>query len=284
MSTDLCVTSKIHAWRTDGSSVPFAEAVALAKKAGFTQLDYGFTSAGLLKEDWEEAALKDYHTAREAGLAFRYAHLPYDYPKTADKWPDFYAASRRAIDLAVRFGVECAAIHPRTSMTKDYDHDLMRTNALDFLRPYCEYAKKAGLTLALENMRGAGKSADPSIKRYATQAEDLWDLAQTLDIGICWDTGHGNISAQAQYESLKLVSPRLKMLHINDNYAEDDLHLAPFLGTVDWQAVSKALHEIGYHGAINLEVTCNKRPIKLRDSYAAYMAESAALLREMIKG
>lgn len=284
MSMALCVTSKIHAWRPDGSAVPFAEAVALAKKSGFTQLDYGFTSAALLREDWEEAAVNDYRTAQKAGLAFRYVHLPYDYPKTADKWPDFFAASCRAMDLAVRFGAECAAIHPCTSMTKDYDHDRMRANALAFLRPYCEYAQKAHLTLALENMRGAGKSADPQIRRYATQVEDLWDLAQTLDIGICWDAGHGNISAQAQYEALKLIAPRLKMLHINDNYAEDDLHLAPFLGTINWQAVAKALCEIGYHGAINLEVTCNKRPLELRDSYAAYMGESAALLRTMIEG
>lgn len=283
MSVALCVSSKIHAFRPDGSPVPFAEALALARKAGFTQMDYGFSSAALLREDWEEAAMMDYHAAQESGVTFRYAHLPYDYPKTSDGWANFFIASCRAIDLAVRFGVECAAIHPCTFMTKCYNYDLMRSNALEFLRPYCEYAKKAGLTLALENMRGAGKNADPMIKRYVTQVEDLWDLAQTLDIGICWDTGHGNISAQLQYESLKLIAPRLKMLHINDNYAEDDIHLAPFLGTINWNDVAKALREIGFDGAINLEVTCSKRPLELRDAYVAYMGKAAALLRTMIE-
>lgn len=284
MALELCVTSNLHSKLPDGSSVPFEQALALAKSAGFTQMDYRFTYASLLEENWEEKTLRDWQTAREAGVTIRYSHLPFNYPDTLQGWTDFYTASCRAIDLSVKIGVECAAIHPCTSMTKHYHHDLMRRNALDFLQPYCDYAKKAGLTLALENMRGAGQSADPEIKRYATEVEDLWDLAQTLDIGICWDTGHGNISAQAQYESLKLVAPRLKMLHVNDNYAEDDIHIAPFLGTIDWNGVAKALREIGFTGAINLEVNCNKRPAELRSTYAAYMGESAALLRAMIEG
>lgn len=280
---ELCVTSKINARRPDGTAIPFSHAVQLARNAGFSQMDYGFSASALLKDGWEEHALSDWQTAKDAGISFRYAHLPYDYPSAPQGWADFYAASCRAIDLAVRFGVDCAAIHPCTSMTRHYNHDLMRRNALDFLRPYCDYARKAGLTLALENMRGAGKSADPAIRRYATEVDDLWDLAQKLDIGVCWDTGHGNISGQAQYESLKKVAPRLKMLHINDNHAEDDIHLAPFLGLIDWNAVTSALREIGFSGAINLEVNCNKRPLALREAYAAYMGESARLLREMIQ-
>lgn len=281
---ELCVTSKIHARRPDGTAVPFAEALALAKNAGFTQMDYGFSASALLKDGWEENAVQNWQAARDAGVVFRYAHLPYDYPKAPQGWTDFFTASCRAMDLAVRFGVECAAIHPCTSATRDYNHDLLRRNALDFLRPYCDYARKAGLTLALENMRGPGQSADPALKRYATQVDDVWDLAQTLDIGVCWDTGHGNISAQAQYESLKKIAPRLKMLHVNDNHAEDDVHLAPFLGTIDWDGVARALREINFHGAINLEVNCNNRPLELRAAYAAYMGEAAKHLRAMIKG
>ena len=160
----------------------------------------------------------------------------------------------------------------------------MRRNALDFLRPYCDYARKAGLTLALENMRGAGRSADPAIKRFATDTDDVMDLATVLDVGVCWDTGHGHISNQPQAESLSLIAPRLKMLHVNDNFAEDDVHLAPFLGTVDWNGVASALREIGFTGAINLEVNCNKRPLPTRAAYAAYMGEAAKHLRGMIEG
>ena len=68
------------------------------------------------------------------------------------------------------------------------------------------------------------------------------------------------------------------MVHINDNFAEDDVHLAPFLGRIDWQQTMKALKEIGYSGSMNLEVKCNALPMELRESYAAYMAASGRYL------
>lgn len=278
MALELCVTSKICA------ADSFDQALTMAKGAGFTQLDHCFRSADLLKENWEERAMQDWKSACEKGLTFRYAHLPYDYPSAAQDWERFYTATCRAIDLAVRFGVECAAIHPCTFMTRNYDAERMRQESLEFLRPYCEYAKQQGLALALENMRGAGQSADPAIRRYATQVEDVLDLAQMLDIGICWDTGHGHISAQEQAASLRRIGPRLRMLHINDNFAEDDVHLAPFLGRVDWNGVASALRDIGFAGAINLEVNCFGCPLPARTAYVNYMGEAARQLRSMVMG
>ena len=83
-------------------------------------------------------------------------------------------------------------------------------------------------------------------------------------------------------ESLKLIGSRLKMVHLNDNWAEDDIHLAPFLGNVDWQDVVRGLKDIGYSGSLNLEVGCNRFADRLRPAYAAYMAESARTLLEML--
>ena len=280
---ELCVTSKLNARTPDGRPIPFAEGAALAAQAGFTQMDYGFSAAALLDDGWKQKALTDWEIAKSVGLTLRYAHLPYDYPKAEKDWPNFFKASCRAIDLACLFEVECAAIHPCTAMVRDYNRSEVREETLTFLHPYCEYAKQAGLVLALENMRGAGKSVGKSIVRYATEVNDLWDLAETLNIGICWDTGHGNISMQEQYTSIKKIEPRLKMMHFNDNFAEDDIHLAPFLGTVDWDSITEALHEIGFAGAVNLEVMCNKRPMALRKAYASYMGQAAKLLHEMLQ-
>lgn len=275
---ELCVTSEISSRALDGEAIPFAEGAALAARAGFSQMDYSFSAAALLADGWEQAALERQRQAQDAGIALRYAHLPFDYPRDPGKWPDFFEASCRAMELACRFGVECAAVHPCTAMTSGYDPAAAREKALAFLAPYCEYAKQGGLVLALENMRGAGKSSP--LVRYATKVDEVWDLAEALDIGVCWDTGHGHISGQAQEPSIKRIAPRLKMLHVNDNFAEDDVHLAPFLGTVDWQGVTAALRAVGFTGAINLEVNANKRPRALRETYAAYMAQAARLLRE----
>ena len=104
-------------------------------------------------------------------MRIRYAHLPFDYPngKSPYDWEDFLEASRRAIGLAVEAGVDCAAIHPRTAMTREYDAEKEHENAVAFLAPYCALVEEAGLVLALENMRGPGQGAPKEIKRCGTQ-------------------------------------------------------------------------------------------------------------------
>ena len=280
----LCVTSGIIRKYDDGTPVPFDEALSFLKRAGFDEIDLDITTPMMLREDWESNCHSMIDKSASLGIRIRYAHLPFDYPgnKSEYNWNDFYTASCRAISLAVAAGVDCAAIHPRAFMTRDYDAAAEHEAAFRFLTPYRDYAKQAGLTLALENSRGPGRSAPPEIKRYLTEVDDLIQLADELDIGICWDTGHANISAQAQKESLLKIGKRLKMVHINDNWAEDDIHTAPFLGNICWGEVMEGLKAVGYSGSLNLEVSCNRLPNALRPIYAEYMASSARVLIDMM--
>ena len=86
---ELCVTSEISSRALDGAAIPFAEGAALAARAGFSQMDYSFSAAALLADGWEQAALERQRQAQDAGIALRYAHLPFDYPRDPGKWPDF---------------------------------------------------------------------------------------------------------------------------------------------------------------------------------------------------
>lgn len=278
----LCVSS--HMLGVAGSIEEFRQTLEFNKRVGFEEMDFAFDTPMLLKDGWQELFRAKLELAKEAGVRIRYAHLPFDYPNENRPygWEEFYLASCRAIDLAVEAGADCAAIHPRTFMTREYDAEREHKAAVEFMKPYCEYAKKAGLTLALENMRGPGRSAPKEIRRYAEQADDLIALADELGTGICWDTGHANISAQPQKESLMKIGKRLKMVHINDNFAEDDVHIAPFIGNADWNGVAEGLRAIEYAGSLNLEVGCRKRPEELRLDYARYMAAAAKKLVDMM--
>ncbi|MCQ2446232.1 MAG: sugar phosphate isomerase/epimerase [Clostridia bacterium] len=253
-----------------------AEETAFAKKAGFDEFDLDLRVKELLEEDYEALFAAKAEAAEKGGMKIRYVHLPFSYPAAddAESWEFFRIASLRGMDVAKMLGAEAAAIHPRTSMREDYDHDKEAENALEFLKPYADYAHKVGLTLGLENMRGAGRSAPARIRRYATDVNDLLYLADSLSIGVTWDTGHANISMQDQEKSLEKVGSLLVLVHLNDNFGEDDIHLAPFLGNIGWNGVMKTLKKIGYRGSLNMEVTTSRRPAPLRASYAVYMNES----------
>lgn len=279
----LCVTSKIITQRQDGSEIPFAETLLFLKRAGFEEIDLSLEP--LLRAPDREAWMGErLRLCERAGIRIRYAHLPYHYPKDEDAagWTDFDAATRCAIDFAKRAGADCAAVHPHCFMTRDYDPEREHTHALRFLTPYQDYAVQQGFSLALENMRGPGKSADPALRRFGMDANEIISLADELEMGVCWDTGHGNISGQAQYAAITAIGSRLRMVHLNDNFAEDDVHLALFLGNADWKQIAAGLAAVGYRGSLNTEVSCNRLPDTLRPEYAACMAAAVRQLAQMI--
>ena len=75
-------------------------------------------------------------------------------------------------------------------------------------------------------------------------------------IGLCIDTGHTNISeGEALPEKIRESGPTLYHVHTSDNFGINDNHLPPGSADIDWQAVYAALEEIGYPGAVLLEMT-----------------------------
>lgn len=275
-----CVTSRILNRRADGTPVPFTEVISFAKEAGFEEFDMTLPARLYRQADWERELDARGEALAKAGMRVKYVHLPYDYPAAdaEEGWARYDEAVRHGIDWTRRYGADCAAIHPRTFMTEDYDLEREYEDALAFLRPFCEYAHGADVALAIEIMRGAGRSAPARIRRFGTDTGDLIRMADALDEGICWDTGHAQISMQDPCRSIFRVGRRLRMVHINDNFGEDDVHLAPFLGNLPWDDVLRALREVGYAGSMNVEVSCSRLPEELRKPYAAYMGAACRYL------
>lgn len=282
----MCVTSRILNRHADGTPILFAEVVSFAKEAGFEEFDMTLPASLYLREDWERELDARGEVLAKAGMCVRYVHLPYDYPAAGgeEDWKRYDEAVRHGIDWTRRYGADCAAIHPHTSMTEVYDGEEECAESIAFLRPFCEYAHSADVPLAIEIMRGAGRSAPARIRRFGTDTGDLIRVADALDEGICWDTGHAQISMQDAYRSILRVGKRLRMVHINDNFGEDDVHLAPFLGEIAWDDVLRALRKVGYSGSMNMEVNCNRLPESLRKPYAAYMGVACRCLIDRFEG
>lgn len=77
-------------------------------------------------------------------------------------------------------------------------------------------------------------------------------------VGLCLDTGHANIEAQDVPVMIRTLGHALKTVHLNDNYGRigpiyEDLHLFPGYGSLNWPELLRALREVGFRGAINME-------------------------------
>jgi sugar phosphate isomerase/epimerase len=54
-------------------------------------------------------------------------------------------------------------------------------------------------------------------------------------------------------DMIRALGKRLGALHIHDNDRWKDLHQIPFAGSIDWNAVVKALKDVDYKGEFTLE-------------------------------
>ena len=90
-------------------------------------------------------------------------------------------------------------------------------------------------------------------------------------VGLCWDTGHAHLQRVPQAWAIGQLGARLKVLHIQDNNAQNDDHILPLHGTIDWSTVLDGLRAAGYQGAWSLEVHNGIRrlPDHLRDDALA---------------
>ncbi len=115
-----------------------------------------------------------------------------------------------------------------------------------YFKPYGDKARQYGVKIAIENgLTGFYHSADELI--------ELIDRLQDDAFGLCWDTGHGNITGQDQAQAIRKMGARLLCVHLNDNDGQKDQHLLPFMGTTDFAAISSALRQSGFNGVFTLE-------------------------------
>ena len=108
------------------------------------------------------------------------------------------------------------------------------------LRDICKSAADSGVRIAFEN---SGRTGIEMMRRAVdTVGADL----ESIGMGICIDTGHANRSVRLDgfraQDYLREFRDLIVEVHINDNFGEEDLHLAPGQGDIEWDAV---LPELG---------------------------------------
>lgn len=280
-----CTSLGLHSYITDNMSEYIRAGLEFLKATGFDAADFNLQSLLPVDGAWQpvvEQALKD---SAELEIPIKVCHLPLYNQKVASD-PEYAALFNKrmlfSIDAAKALGVQHAVLHPgsQTVTVKAYDRQKQYDMSLAHLTPFAEYAAKVGVDLALENMPPLPGTRQTC--RFCSNAEDLCELVDALDMSICWDFGHANISGFKQSDALAYIGKRLKVVHIHDNSGIEDAHSAPFMGNVDWVDAMHGLALAGYEGPLNYEVSAGRIPPELRTEFAAYLAKAADTLMEYI--
>jgi len=114
----------------------------------------------------------------------------------------------------------------------------------DGLREVYAHAQQAGVRMAIE-----------PLNRFETYFVTRGDQALALaadvgpDCGVCLDMFHMNIEEVDLFATIRRVGKKLVDFHVAENN-----RLAPGMGAHNWPRVVATLREIGYQGALTLEV------------------------------
>lgn len=249
-----CAPSRVYFEHPRGK-FSYSSMVDYFDKMGIGAIDMSFE--GL---DFSDSSLRSvlYAAARRAGergISLPLCHLSFYMPdpKNRELMAEFQRELVRGIDAAALMGIKRAVTHPIAIYSKEISYgDWVRAN-MAFLTPVVEYAREKGVRILIENMPADKEASDNHL--YGSCALNISALADKLSCGVCWDTGHANISGYRQSEQLATIGERLEALHIHDNDGLRDSHLLPFDGGVDWDDVATGLRCCDGSITISVEVT-----------------------------
>ena len=248
----------------NGSGGDPGEALRLIAEAGFTHLHWCHQwNTDHLYSDWEIARiagmlrrfglkLLDIHGSDAcAGGALRSWHSP---DETYRRAGVELVLNRLRMHAMLRgegtLMMHVPAITPWNDTPEGREDVWRRVDALRrSLDEILPVARGLGIPLALENMPG-----------------DTWEVLDRLfdetppdAVGLCYDSGHGNIDEKGRkadgIEHLERHLDRLQALHLHDNDGSGDQHRPPFMGTVDWPRLVSDIRRSAYRRPLRFELS-----------------------------
>jgi sugar phosphate isomerase/epimerase len=113
--------------------------------------------------------------------------------------------------------------------------------ALEELRVF---ARQLDVEILLENI--------PNQLSTAARLRDFQDLTH-IGLNYAFDTGHAHM-AEGVETAFHLMKERIRSTHIHDNLGQEDSHLLPFTGAIDWKTVVPLMRACGSQFPLLLEV------------------------------
>ena len=240
----------------------------------------GYDEVELIAEGvgWEDGP-PDSAPFREAlestGLYPHTIHAPFKSINLASMDEEERKESVAQVAAAMRFHAEVGGrtiiVHPSGSPTSPDVPLYTRENvgaaterAHRSISELVRVGEETGVRMALENL--VGKMGFPA--RPLETMQELRSFMADLPaeyVGICHDIGHTRLRKLDVAEETRIASERLYALHIQDGSSDEDDHLPPGHGVIDFDSFGQALDDIGFDGAWTLEVLATNHPGTVED-------------------
>ena len=243
-----------------GYTTSWAEAVQQFEGTGFRYLDFNFHMAyypgsAFLGPNWMEEVEKAAQTAEKYKFRFVQAHAPgYDpFSKHADHEMGMLSI-QRSIQACAFLGIPNIVVHPGCSTAYLYPEGregFWQKNQ-EFFEKLYPIMEKANVNVLIENSATGNMEGKYFFFSGKEMAEFL-DRCNHPLLHACWDTGHANMDHRNQYQDILGLGDHLRAIHFADNFGVWDEHIAPFMGTLDIDAIMQGLLDINYKGYLTFE-------------------------------
>ena len=182
---------------------------------------------------------------RDNGIVCNQSHAPFPV-----RLPAVKSVLKLALECTAEAGGEFCIIHP--------DNNKTASENAEMYHEILPFAKECGVKIATEYMWNWNKEIDEAAPAACSDPKSFCDHIDVINdefFVACLDLGHAEMKGleTSAVELIHALDYRLQALHIHDNDRWHDSHQIPFSMDMDFEAIAKALSDIGYSGYLTLE-------------------------------
>ncbi len=244
-----------HGFKTDSDTL-----MRVIAEAGFDTFFCGWTAD-------DNVTAKLCELGAKYGVRYESMHAPfvgmYHIWEDNEKGVAWVDKLKAVIDTCHRFGIGYTTVHA-TNMPQFNNNGPIGSHYNELgagrFATVAEYAAKRGVKIAIENTEFPQKEM-LSLVRF------LEERGLEKGFGTLWDVGHWNCyPAPEGFDFADNFGKHLIGTHVHDNFGQkdpqvitwnDDSHVLPFDGTIDYRRIGDAMKRSNYQGTITLEVFKN---------------------------
>jgi hexulose-6-phosphate isomerase len=251
-------------WMFEGgleATKPIAEAMQEAKKLGFEAIELAIASTGVLTEKTTQAECEDIAaTAKKIGIEISSADSGESWgcsptandAETREEIIDF---TRKALQVTKWLGTDAYLFVPGAvdvfflPDAEVIPYDVCYQRAIEAIKELLPAAEETGVVLCIENVWN-------KFLLSPLEMRDFIDSFNSQMIGAYFDVGNVLLTGYPDHW-IRILGERIKRVHVKDfklsvGTAEGFVDLLD--GDADFEAVKKALADIGYDGYVTAEL------------------------------